>query len=55
VDDWDLVVRLTQEKAALALPAAAVLYRLRAPGRMSDSPTGKASMQKLRERFGSER
>ncbi|MGA2470258.1 MAG: glycosyltransferase [Solirubrobacteraceae bacterium] len=54
VADWDLVARLTQHKAALALPVAAVLYRLGAPARMAHTPTAKASLQKLHHRLRSE-
>jgi len=48
VADWELVIRLTQDKPALALPVAAALYRTGAPDRMTGTPAVHADDQKLR-------
>ncbi len=37
--DWDLILRLTEEKPALALPFVAILYHTSAPGRLSSEQT----------------
>jgi hypothetical protein len=49
--DWDLMIRLTEDKPALALPVAAVLYRTRAPERQSNTAVVHAAVQKLRARL----
>lgn len=52
ISDWDLMIRLTEDKPALALPVAAALYRTRAPGRQSNTAAAHAAEQKLRARLG---
>jgi Glycosyl transferase family 2 len=51
IADWDLMIRLTEDKPALALPVAAALYRTGAPGRMSHRAQARAAEQKLRARL----
>lgn len=47
IGDWDLIIRLTEEKPALALPVAAVLYRTGAPGRETDDADAQAAQRRL--------
>ncbi len=53
--DWDLMIRLTESKPALALPVASVLYRTGAPHRVSHSGLVAEGVQKLQERLKAER
>jgi len=46
--DWDLLVRLTREKAPLALPAVACFYSTSAPDRLSGGATFEADMARVR-------
>jgi hypothetical protein len=49
IGDWDLIIRLTEEKPALALPVPAVLYRTGAPGRETDDADAQAAQRRLEE------
>lgn len=48
--DWELVLRLTANRAPLELPVIACLYSNYAPGRMSDRPTYVQENQLVRAR-----
>ncbi len=54
IADWDLMIRLTENKPALALPVAAVLYRTGAPGRLTNTATAHEADQKLRARLSAD-
>jgi hypothetical protein len=49
IGDWDLIIRLTEKKPALALPIPAVLYRTGAPGRETDDADAQAAQRRLEE------
>jgi glycosyltransferase involved in cell wall biosynthesis len=55
IADWDLILRLTEEKPALALPLPAVLYRTQAPDRLSGSQTASDATERLRARMSAGR
>lgn len=46
--DWDLLVRLTRDKAPLVLPALACFYHTDAPNRLSGGPTARADARRVR-------
>lgn len=46
--DWDLLIRLTRDKAPLVLPVIACFYHTDAPGRLSGGPTFKADARRVR-------
>jgi glycosyltransferase involved in cell wall biosynthesis len=46
--DWDLLVRLTREKAPLVLPMIACFYSTAAPDRLSGGPTFEADAARVR-------
>jgi hypothetical protein len=46
--DWDLLVRLTREKAPLVLPAIACFYHTDSPNRLSGGPTFEADRLRVR-------
>ena len=48
--DWDLLVRLTRDKAPLVIPAVACFYSTSAPGRLSGGPTYDADAARVRAR-----
>ncbi len=50
IADWDLMIRLTAEKPALAMPALASLYRTSAPGRITHTETWAAAQRELQRR-----
>jgi hypothetical protein len=52
VTDWELAIRLTEHKPALALPVIACLYRTHAPDRISRSADFAAHIDRLREHLG---
>lgn len=52
IGDWDLIIRLTEDKPALALPVAAILYRTKAPDRISGTATADSAVRKLRAHLG---
>ena len=55
IADWDLMIRLTHEKPALALPVPAVLYRTHAPAQLSGSQTARDATDRLRARLSASR
>jgi hypothetical protein len=52
IADWDLMLRLTEDKPALALPVVAALYGTSAPDRQTHTSAAHASELKLRARLG---
>lgn len=46
--DWDLLVRLTRDKAPLVLPALACFYHTDSPNRLSGGPTAGADALRVR-------
>ncbi|MGH7400604.1 MAG: glycosyltransferase family 2 protein [Candidatus Rokuibacteriota bacterium] len=46
--DWDLLIRLTRDKAPLVLPAVACFYHTDSPNRLSGGPTFEADQQRVR-------
>jgi glycosyltransferase involved in cell wall biosynthesis len=50
LEDWDLLLRLTQKKDPLVLPAVALIYTTGAPGRLMDKPVADldAATQRIR-------
>ncbi|MFO1061878.1 MAG: glycosyltransferase [Dongiaceae bacterium] len=48
--DWDLLLRLTRDKAPFALPAIACYYTTDAPHRLSNGPTFATDLALVRER-----
>ena len=49
-NDWDLILRLTQQKGALELPVLACTYSTSAPHRLSDLPDALAGVIVVRDR-----
>lgn len=50
VEDWDLLIRLTAEREAMAIPAVSHAYAMEGEGRMSDDPRHLAALEELRRR-----
>lgn len=48
--DWDLLIRVTREKAPLVLPAIACFYHTDSPNRLSGGPTFEADGRRVRTR-----
>jgi hypothetical protein len=48
--DWDLLVRLTRDKAPLMIPAVSCFYYTTAPDRLSGGPTYDADAARVREK-----
>jgi hypothetical protein len=48
--DWDLLIRITREKAPLVLPAIACFYHTDSPNRLSGGPTSEADGLRVRTR-----
>jgi hypothetical protein len=48
--DWELLLRLTRDKAPLPLPVLACFYTTDAPNRLSNGPTHAADLALVRER-----
>lgn len=46
--DWDLLIRLTRQKAPLVLPAIACFYHTDSPSRLSGGPTADADARRVR-------
>jgi glycosyltransferase involved in cell wall biosynthesis len=46
--DWDLLIRLTRDKAPLVVPAIACFYHTDAPDRLSGGPTYRADARRVR-------
>ena len=49
--DWDLALRLTEERAPMALPVVAAAYTASAPGRISASRAQDEAYDRIRARF----
>lgn len=49
-EDWDLLIRLTADRPALALPALSHAYALESPDRMSQDPQHPAGLDHIRRR-----
>lgn len=49
-EDWDLLLRLTEEREALAIPAISHAYTMRAPDRMSEAAHHHAGLEEVRHR-----
>ena len=50
-DDWEILLRLTAEKDALAIPALSHAYTMDAPNRVSRDPRHRAGLEKIRRRY----
>ena len=48
--DWDLLVRLTRDKAPLMIPVVACFYYTTAPDRLSGGPTYHSDAARVREK-----
>lgn len=48
--DWDLLIRLTRDKAPLVLPAVACFYSTTAPHRLTWGPTSEADAARVRKK-----
>lgn len=51
-EDWDLLLRLTERRDALALPVVSHAYSLNTDGRMSDHPAHRKAKDEVRRRHG---
>ncbi|HWM09633.1 MAG TPA: glycosyltransferase [Solirubrobacteraceae bacterium] len=49
-EDWDLLLRLTETRPALAVPAVSHAYAIDTPGRMSDESAHRAALDEVRRR-----
>jgi Glycosyl transferase family 2 len=49
-EDWDLLLRLTAERDALAIPALSHAYSMHGDDRMSDDPQHRAGLEQIRRR-----
>jgi Glycosyl transferase family 2 len=49
-EDWDLLLRLTEDEPALAVPAVSHAYAIDVPGRMSRDATHRAGLEEIRRR-----
>jgi glycosyltransferase involved in cell wall biosynthesis len=50
-EDWDLLLRLTTDREALAIPALSHAYAMDAANRVSDDPDYRAGLEEIRRRF----
>jgi glycosyltransferase involved in cell wall biosynthesis len=50
-EDWDLLLRLTENREALAIPAISHAYTMRGPGRMSEAADYPSGLVELRHRY----
>lgn len=50
-DDWDILLRLTADKDALAIPALSHAYTMEATNRVSRKPLYRAGLEKIRRRY----
>lgn len=50
-EDWDLLLRLTEDREALAIPAISHAYTMRAPDRMSEAADHRAGLERIRRRY----
>jgi hypothetical protein len=51
IADWDLMIRLTEDTPALALPVVASLYRTGAPSRQTHGAAAQAAERRLKARL----
>jgi glycosyltransferase involved in cell wall biosynthesis len=49
-EDWDLLLRLTEHREALAIPAVSHAYTMRGKTRMSDDAAHRAGLEEIRRR-----
>ena len=49
-EDWDLLLRLTADREALAVPALSHAYAMDVPGRMSRDSNHRAGLKEIRRR-----
>lgn len=50
-EDWDLLLRLTAERDAIAIPAVSHAYAMEGDGRMSEDPEHLAGLEEIRRRY----
>lgn len=50
-EDWDLLLRLTMNREALAIPAISHAYTMNGEDRMSDDADHRAGLEKIRRRY----
>lgn len=48
--DWDMALRATRDTTPLAIPAIAVIYRVDAPGRLSEDPAASVMWHEIAQR-----
>ena len=51
-EDWDLLLRLTEDREALAIPAVSHAYTMRAADRMSEAADYRAGLEEISRRRG---
>lgn len=49
-EDWDLLLRLTSEREAVAIPAVSHAYAMEGKGRMTEDPEHLAGLERIRRR-----
>jgi glycosyltransferase involved in cell wall biosynthesis len=49
-EDWDLLLRLTGEREAVAIPAVSHAYAMEGDGRMTEDPEHRAGLERIRRR-----
>lgn len=50
-EDWEMLLRLTADRNALAIPALSHAYAMDAPNRMSHDPAHLPALEKIRQRY----
>jgi hypothetical protein len=50
-EDWEMLLRLTTDREALAIPALSHAYSMDAPNRMSSDPAHLPALEKIRRRY----
>ena len=50
-DDWELLLRLTADREALAIPALSHAYSMDADNRVSRDPRYRAGLEEIRRRY----
>ena len=53
-EDWELLLRLTAEREALAIPAISHAYTMSGDGRMSEDENHRAGLEEIRRRYASD-
>jgi len=53
-EDWDLLLRLTADREAFAIPAVSHAYAMEGEGRMTEDPEHLAGLEKIRRRHAGE-